>query len=160
MSQTPHDSIRVIGARQHNLKNVSLDVPLRELVVVTGVSGSGKSSLVFDTLYAEGQRRYVETFSPYARQFLDRMDKPQVDRIEGIPPAIAIDQTNPVRTSRSTVGTMTELNDHLKLLYARAARLHCRGCGRPVRRDTPDSIAAELRARAAATGDPRLVITF
>ena len=90
--------------------------------MITGVSGSGKSSLAFDTLYAEGQRRYIETFSPYARQFLDRMDRPQVDRIEGIPPAIAIDQTNPVRTSRSTVGTMTEINDHLKLLFARAAR--------------------------------------
>ena len=112
------DFIRIRGARQNNLKNLDLDLPLNELVVVTGVSGSGKSSLVFDTLYAEGQRRYVETFSPYARQFLDRMDKPQVDRIEGIPPAIAIDQTNPVRTSRSTVGTMTELNDHLKLLFA------------------------------------------
>ncbi len=128
--------------------------------MVTGVSGSGKSSLVFDTLYAEGQRRYVETFSPYARQFLDRMDKPQVDRIEGIPPAIAIDQTNPVRTSRSTVGTMTELNDHLKLLFARAAQLYCRGCGRPVRRDTPRSIYAELVRRAQQAGDPRLVITF
>ncbi|MDH3321158.1 MAG: excinuclease ABC subunit UvrA, partial [Betaproteobacteria bacterium] len=123
-----------------NLKNLTLTLPANELIVVTGVSGSGKSSLVFDTLYAEGQRRYVETFSPYARQFLERMDKPQVDAIEGIPPAIAIDQTNPVRTSRSTVGTMTELNDHLKLLYARAAQLHCRGCGKPVRRDTPQSI--------------------
>ena len=112
-------SIRIRGARQNNLKNLSLDLPLGELLVVTGVSGSGKSSLVFDTLYAEGQRRYVETFSPYARQFLDRMDKPAVDRIEGVPPAIAIDQTNPVRTSRSTVGTMTELSDHFKLLYAR-----------------------------------------
>src|SRR5512139_216565 len=160
MSQSMHESIRIRGARQNNLRALDLDVPLRQLVVVTGVSGSGKSSLVFDTVYAEGQRRYVETFSPYARQFLDRMDKPRVDRIEGIPPAIAIDQTNPVRTSRSTVGTMTELNDHLKLLYARAARLHCRGCGRPVRRDTPDSIAADLRARAAAAGDPRLVLTF
>ena len=89
------------------------------------MSGSGKSSLAFDTLYSEGQRRYVETFSSYTRQFLDRMDKPRVDRIEGIPPAIAIDQTNPVRTSRSTVGTMTELNDHLKLLFARASRLFC-----------------------------------
>jgi len=106
------DRIVIRGARQHNLKNLSLEVPLRELVVVTGVSGSGKSSLVFDTIYAEGQRRYVETFSPYARQFLDRMEKPQVERIEGIPPAIAIDQTNPVRTSRSTVGTMTELAAH------------------------------------------------
>ena len=121
------DVIRIRGARQNNLKNLDLDLPLNELIVVTGVSGSGKSSLVFDTLYAEGQRRYVETFSPYARQFLDRMDKPLVDRIDGIPPAIAIDQTNPVRTSRSTVGTMTELNDHLKLLFARAAVLHCRG---------------------------------
>jgi len=124
------------------------------------VSGSGKSSLVFDTLYAEGQRRYVETFSPYARQFLDRMDKPQVDRIEGIPPAIAIDQTNPVRTSRSTVGTMTELNDHLKLLFARAAVLHCQGCGRPVRRDTAASIRESLQALAGEHGDPPLVLTF
>src|SRR5690349_7767469 len=125
-------AIVVRGARQNNLKRLDLELPLGELIVVTGVSGSGKSSLVFDTLYAEGQRRYVETFSRYARQFLDRMDKPQVDAIEGIPPAIAIDQTNPVRTSPSTVGTMTELNDHLKLLYARAARLHCTGCGRAV----------------------------
>jgi excinuclease ABC subunit A len=154
------DAIRIRGARQNNLRNLSLDLPLNRLTVVTGVSGSGKSSLVFDTLYAEGQRRYVETFSPYARQFLDRMDKPQVDRIEGVPPAIAIDQTNPVRTSRSTVGTMTELADHFKLLYARAAHLHCRCCGKPVRRDSAVSIAADLRARAAAEGDPRLVVCF
>ena len=143
------DAIVIRGARQNNLKNLTLELPANELIVVTGVSGSGKSSLVFDTLYAEGQRRYVETFSPYARQFLDRMDKPQVDAIEGIPPAIAIDQTNPVRTSRSTVGTMTELNDHLKLLYARGAQLYCLGCGAPVRRDTPDTIADEMAARAA-----------
>src|SRR5512145_2282142 len=156
MTSQSHDCIRVRGARQNNLRGLDLDIPLRQLVVVTGVSGSGKSSLVFDTVYAEGQRRYVETFSPYARQFLDRMDKPQVDRIDGIPPAIAIDQTNPVRTSRSTVGTMTELNDHLKLLYARAARLHCRGCGRPVRRDTPDSIVDQLDK----LGENRIVITF
>jgi excinuclease ABC subunit A len=116
---------------ENNLKNLDLELPLGELIVVTGVSGSGKSSLAFDTIYAEGQRRYVETFSPYARQFLDRMDKPKADRIDGIPPAIAIDQTNPVKTSRSTVGTMTELNDHLKLLFARAAQLFCRGCGKP-----------------------------
>src|SRR5574339_1235999 len=147
-------SIVIRGARQNNLKNLDLELPTNELIVVTGVSGSGKSSLVFDTLYAEGQRRYVETFSPYARQFLDRMDKPQVDSIEGIPPAIAIDQTNPVRTSRSTVGTMTEINDHLKLLFARTGRLSCRQCARPVRRDTPDSIHAEMAARAAAGGDP------
>ena len=155
-----HEAIAIYGARQNNLKNLDVAIPTGELVVVTGVSGSGKSSLVFDTLYAEGQRRYVETFSPYARQFLDRMDKPQVDRIEGVLPAIAIDQTNPVRTSRSTVGTMTELNDHLKLLFARAAALHCRGCGRPVRRDTPDTIFDELARRAAEAGDPRLVLAF
>src|SRR6266702_257679 len=153
-------AIVIRGARQNNLKNLSLELPLNELVVVTGVSGSGKSSLVFDTLYAEGQRRYVETFSPYARQFLDRMDKPQVDAIEGIPPAIAIDQTNPVRTSRSTVGTMTELNDHLKLLFARAGRLFCRGCGQPVHRDSPSSVYEQLSARAGAAGDPRLIVTF
>jgi excinuclease ABC subunit A len=152
--------IRIRGARQNNLRNLDLDIPTHELVVVTGVSGSGKSSLVFDTLYAEGQRRYVETFSAYARQFLDRMDKPQVDRIEGVPPAIAIDQTNPVRTSRSTVGTMTELNDHLKLLFARAGRLHCRRCAGPVARDSAASIGEALAARAAAAGDPRLVIAF
>ena len=152
--------IAVHGARQNNLKNLSLEIPLHELVVVTGVSGSGKSSLVFDTLYAEGQRRYVETFSPYARQFLDRMDKPAVDRIDGIPPAIAIDQTNPVRTSRSTVGTMTELNDHLKLLFARAGTLHCRNCGKPVRRDSAESIHADATARAAAAGDPRVYVCF
>src|SRR5438093_2684382 len=157
MLQRRYDPAIVIrGARQNNLKNLSLEIPTNELVVVTGVSGSGKSSLVFDTLYAEGQRRYVETFSPYARQFLDRMDKPQVDAVEGIPPAIAIDQTNPVRTSRSTVGTMTELNDHLKLLFARAAKLHCRGCGKPVVRDTPQSIFGVLKARP----DERLLITF
>jgi excinuclease ABC subunit A len=154
------DAIRIRGARQNNLKDLDLDLPLNELIVVTGVSGSGKSSLVFDTLYAEGQRRYVETFSPYARQFLDRMDKPQVDRIEGIPPSIAIDQTNPVRTSRSTVGTMTELNDHLKLLFARAAVLHCRGCERAVRRDTPASIQEHVSALARDHGDPKLLLTF
>jgi excinuclease ABC subunit A len=153
-------AIRIRGARQNNLKNLDLDLPTGELIVVTGVSGSGKSSLVFDTLYAEGQRRYVETFSPYARQFLDRMDRPQVDRIEGVPPAIAIDQTNPVRTSRSTVGTMTELNDHLKLLYARAGSLFCRGCGKRVARDTPGSIFELLSERCAAAGDPRVVLTF
>src|ERR1700735_1812018 len=160
MTDASRDAICVRGARQNNLKNLDLDLPLNELIVVTGVSGSGKSSLVFDTLYAEGQRRYVETFSPYARQFLDRMDKPLVDRIEGIPPAIAIDQTNPVRTSRSTVGTMTELNDHLKLLFARAAVLHCQGCGRPVRRDTPASIQDSLRSLSRDNGDPPLLPTF
>lgn len=151
--------IRIRGARQHNLKNLDLDIRTGEMTVVTGPSGSGKSSLVFDTLFAEGQRRYVETFSAYARQFLDRMDKPAVDKVEGVPPAIAIDQTNPVRSSRSTVGTMTELNDHLKLLYARAAQLFDRKTAQAVRHDTPESIYAELMARTAA-GDARVVMTF
>jgi excinuclease ABC subunit A len=178
--------IRIRGARQHNLKNLDLDLSTGELTVVTGPSGSGKSSLVFDTLYAEGQRRYVETFSAYARQFLDRMDKPAVDRVEGVPPAIAIDQTNPVRSSRSTVGTMTELNDHLKLLFARAGALFDKKTALAVRHDTPETIYAELKARTAAftaeppqgegapsggsavrevtsvgaRSDPRLVVTF
>ncbi|WP_027328434.1 excinuclease ABC subunit UvrA [Marinimicrobium agarilyticum] len=140
----PHEVITVRGARQNNLKNLDLDIPLGEMVVVTGVSGSGKSTLAFDTIYAEGQRRYVETFSAYARQFLDRMDKPAVDSIDGIPPAIAIEQSNTVRTSRSTVGTMTELNDYLKLLFARLAHLYCQGCGREVIKDTPQSIVEAL----------------
>jgi excinuclease ABC subunit A len=156
----PHDRIVIKGARQNNLKGFDLELPLNELIVVTGVSGSGKSSLAFDTVYAEGQRRYVETFSPYARQFLDRMDKPAAERIDGIPPAIAIDQTNPVRTSRSTVGTMTELNDHLKLLYARAARLYCKGCGKEVRRDTPESIASALLEGGAGEGNALITFTI
>ena len=160
MNQPPQGLIRIHGARQHNLKNLNLDIRTGELTVVTGVSGSGKSSLVFDTLYAEGQRRYVETFSAYARQFLDRMDKPAVDKVEGVPPAIAIDQTNPVRSSRSTVGTMTELNDHLKLWFARAGQLFDRQTAQPVRHDSPASIYAELGARCAALGDPRIVLTF
>ncbi len=153
-------TIRIRGARQHNLKNLDLDIRTGELTVVTGPSGSGKSSLVFDTLYAEGQRRYVETFSAYARQFLDRMDKPAVDKVEGVPPAIAIDQTNPVRSSRSTVGTMTELNDHLKLLFSRAGQLFDRVSAQAVQHDTPESIYAELMRRAAQAGNPRLVVTF
>ncbi|MEO6033429.1 MAG: excinuclease ABC subunit A, partial [Burkholderiaceae bacterium] len=151
--------IRIRGARQHNLKNLDLDIRTGEMTVVTGPSGSGKSSLVFDTLYAEGQRRYVETFSAYARQFLDRMDRPAVDRVDGVPPAIAIDQTNPVRSSRSTVGTMTELNDHLKLLFARGAQLFDRQTAQPVRHDSAETIYAELMARTLGS-DPRLVVTF
>ena len=152
-------TIRIRGARQHNLKNIDLDIRTGEMTVVTGPSGSGKSSLVFDTLYAEGQRRYVETFSAYARQFLDRMDRPAVDRVDGVPPAIAIDQTNPVRSSRSTVGTMTELNDHLKLLFARGAELFDKQTAQRVRHDSPETIYAELMARTR-DGDPRLVFTF
>ncbi|MGA7965650.1 MAG: excinuclease ABC subunit A, partial [Gammaproteobacteria bacterium] len=152
-----NDVIRIRGARQNNLKGLDLDIPIGQITVVTGPSGSGKSSLAFDTVYAEGQRRYVETFSPYARQFLDRQDRPQVDRIEGIPPAIAIDQVNPVRTSRSTVGTMTELADHLKLLYARAADLYCLGCGAPVRPDNPQAIVDEM---LNVHGDTRAIVTF
>ena len=153
-------TIRIRGARQHNLKNLDLDIRTGELTVVTGPSGSGKSSLVFDTLYAEGQRRYVETFSAYARQFLDRMDRPAVDKVEGVPPAIAIDQSNPVRSSRSTVGTMTELNDHLKLLFARAGQLFDRQTAQPVQHDTPQTIYAEVQRRCAELPqDPRLVMT-
>ena len=155
----PHGLIRIRGARQHNLKNIDLDIRTGELTVVTGPSGSGKSSLVFDTLFAEGQRRYVETFSAYARQFLDRMDKPAVDKVEGVPPAIAIDQTNPVRSSRSTVGTMTELNDHLKLLFARAGQLFDRETAAPVRHDSAEMIYAQLVERAGQ-GDARLAVTF
>src|SRR6201984_130354 len=121
--------IKISGAKQNNLKNLDLQIPLNALTVITGVSGSGKSTLAFDVLYAEGQRRYVESFSAYTRQFLDRMDKPQVERIDGILPAIAISQGNTVKTSRSTVATMTELHDHLKLLYAKIGVLHCRSCG-------------------------------
>lgn len=132
--------LQVRGAKQNNLKNLDLDIPLNEMTVVTGVSGSGKSSLAFDTIYAEGQRRYVETFSPYARQFLDRMDRPRVESIQGVPPAVAINQVNPVRTTRSTVGTMTEINDHLKLLFARVASLYCSSCGSQIKRYTSDDI--------------------
>ncbi|ESS13508.1 Excinuclease ABC subunit A [Betaproteobacteria bacterium MOLA814] len=160
---TPTDSgdglIRIRGARQHTLKNLNLDIRTNEMTVVTGPSGSGKSSLVFDTLFAEGQRRYVETFSAYARQFLDRMDKPAVDRVDGVPPAIAIDQTNPVRSSRSTVGTMTELNDHLKLLFARSTQLFDKQTAQPVQHDNADTIYDAIANRSAGK-DLRLVVTF
>ncbi len=149
--------IEIRGARQNNLKGFDLDLPLGELTVVTGPSGSGKSSLAFDTIYAEGQRRYVETFSPYTRQFLERMDKPRVDEIRGIPPAIAIEQSNPVKSSRSTVGTMTEINDYLKLLMPRVARAYCPSCSREIRPETAKSIADEIAAACAGKSG---LITF
>jgi len=142
-------SIQIRGARQNNLKGIDLDLPLGKLIVVSGPSGSGKSSLAFDTLYAEGQRRYVETFSPYTRQFLERMDKPQVDEIRGIPPAIAIDQSNAVRTTRSTVGTMTEINDYLKLLFPRVAEAFCPSCERPIRPENASTVVAQAFAEGA-----------
>ncbi len=151
-------AIRLYNVRQNNLKGFDLEIPLGRLTVITGVSGAGKSSLAFDTLYAEGQRRYVETFSPYARQFMERMDRPRVDRIEGIPPAIAIEQGDTVKTSRSTVGTMTEITDYVKLLFPRLAQLHCRRCGRPVKRETPEAAFEELRKRLQE-GTP-LIIAF
>src|SRR6476659_6375917 len=149
--------IQIRGAKQNNLKNLDLRIPLNALTVITGVSGSGKSTLAFDILYAEGQRRYVESFSAYARQFLDRMDKPDVESIEGIPPTIAIDQSRPVKTSRSTVGTMTELHDHFKLLFAKLGVLHCRGCDRIVERDSAQSILKKIADLAQGTP---MVLTF
>src|ERR1700719_3624017 len=143
-AEFPRDTVIIRGARQNNLKGINLDLELNKFHVITGPSGSGKSSLAFDTIYAEGQRRYVETFSPYTRQFLERMDKPLVDEILGIPPAIAIEQANRVRTTRSTVGTMTEINDYLKLLIPRMARAFCPECQREIIPETPTSIAATL----------------
>jgi excinuclease ABC subunit A len=138
--------IRVVGARQNNLKGIDVEIPIGAVTAVTGVAGAGKSSLAFDVLYAEGYRRYVETFSPYARQFLERLDRPRAEQIDGVLPAIAIDRTAPVRTSRSTVGTMTSVADYLRALFARAAELHCRGCGQPVRRASPSSVFETLVA--------------
>src|SRR5687767_12384110 len=134
------ESITGRGIRVHNLKNIDVALPVNQLVVVTGVSGSGKSSLAFDTIYAEGQRRYVESLSAYARQFLDRMEKPDVDSIDGLSPAVAIEQKNPTKTSRSTVGTATEIYDYLRLLWARIGRTYCRVCDREMRPDTVQSV--------------------
>ncbi|HPU97137.1 MAG TPA: hypothetical protein PLO53_04180, partial [Candidatus Hydrogenedentes bacterium] len=138
--------IRIRGARQHNLKNISLDLPRNRLVVITGLSGSGKSSLAFDTLYAEGQRRYVESLSAYARQFLDQMEKPDVDAIEGLSPAIAIEQKTTHRNPRSTVATVTEIYDYLRVLFARAGDPHCPQCGRPIVSQTSQQIVDGLLA--------------
>jgi excinuclease ABC subunit A len=151
MSRKPSgEPIQLRGVRHNNLKGFDLDLPAHRLIVVTGLSGSGKSSLAFDTLYAEGQRRYIETFSPYARQFFDRMDKPRVDRISGIPPAIAIEQRNAVRTTRSTVGTMTEICDYMKVLWPQLAQLHCRQCGQPVRKEPPQFIWQTLTSSSSS----------
>src|SRR5262249_33525811 len=144
MSTSANESIVVRGARVHNLKNIDFDVPHNALTVVTGVSGSGKSSLAFDTIYAEGQRRYVESLSAYARQFLERIEKPDVDLIDGIAPAIAIRQKNSTRNPRSTVATATEIYDYLRLLYARVGRTYCRRCGQQVKKDTVDEIAQQI----------------
>jgi excinuclease ABC subunit A len=152
-----NDCVEIRGARQNNLKGIDLDLPLGKLTVVTGPSGSGKSSLAFETIYAEGQRRYVETFSPYMRQFLDRMDKPRVDDIRGIPPAIAIEQANPVKSSRSTVGTMTEINDYLKLLWPHVAKAFCPNCGREIRPESAQSIADQILQDCAGKN---VLITF
>src|SRR5215470_16200550 len=154
-------AIRLRGVRHNNLKNFDLDLPLNQLIVITGLSGSGKSSLAFDTLFAEGQRRYIETFSPYARQFFDRMDKPQVDSIEGIPPAIAIEQRNAVRTTRSTVGTMTEICDYMKMLWPHIAHLHCRQCGKLVRKESPQTVWETLAPKAQSPGQAaEVLVTF
>src|SRR6478672_9281252 len=147
----------VRGARTHNLKNIDVTLPTGKLIIVTGVSGSGKSSLAFDTIYAEGQRRSVESLSAYARQLLERMEKPDVDRIDGIAPAIAIRQKNSVRNPRSTVGTTTEIHDYLRLLWARVGRTMCRQCGKEVERESPDVVATQLLSLPAGT---RLLIGF
>src|SRR5439155_42693 len=145
------------GARTHNLKNIDLSLPVCKLIIVTGVSGPGKSSLAFDTIYAEGQRRYVESLSAYARQFLERMEKPDVDRIDGISPAIAIRQKNSIRNPRSTVGTTTEIHDYMRLLYARVGHTFCRNCGREVVRETAEVVARQLGELPAGT---RLLLGF
>ncbi|MFZ2112425.1 MAG: excinuclease ABC subunit UvrA, partial [Solirubrobacteraceae bacterium] len=145
------NKIVVSGAREHNLKDISLELPRDALVVITGLSGSGKSSLAFDTIYAEGQRRYVESLSAYARQFLGQMDKPDVDFIEGLSPAISIDQKSASRNPRSTVGTVTEVYDYLRLLYARIGKPHCPNCGRPVARQSPQQIVDRILAMDEGT---------
>ena len=138
------DTIRIRGAREHNLKNIDVTLPRNKLIVMTGLSGSGKSSLAFDTIYAEGQRRYVESLSSYARQFLGQMDKPDVDSIEGLSPAISIDQKTTSRNPRSTVGTVTEIHDYLRLLYARAGVPHCPECGKEISQQTVDQIVDQV----------------
>ena len=136
--------IAIRGAREHNLQDIDIDIPRDQLVVITGLSGSGKSSLAFDTIYAEGQRRYVESLSSYARQFLGQMDKPDLDSIDGLSPAVSIDQKTTSRNPRSTVGTVTEIYDYLRLLYARMGTPHCPECGRVIERQTTDQVADKI----------------
>ena len=145
------DKIVVRGARQHNLKNVNVEIPRDKMVVITGISGSGKSSLAFDTIYAEGQRRYVESLSSYARQFLGQMDKPDVDDIEGLSPAVSIDQKSTTRNPRSTVGTVTEIYDYLRLLFARIGRPHCPSCGREIAQQTVEHMVDSITALQEGT---------
>src|SRR5574337_851608 len=144
--------ISVRGARQHNLKNVDVDIPRNTLTVVTGLSGSGKSSLAFDVIYAEGQRRYVQTLSAYARQFLDQLERPDVDTVEGLSPAISIEQKTTSRSPRSTVGTITEIYDYLRLLYASIGVPHCHECGRRISRQTTEQIVSSIMALQASDG--------
>src|SRR5262250_2513683 len=151
------ESIVVRGARVHNLRNIDFTIDHNTLTVVTGVSGSGKSSLAFDTIYAEGQRRYVESLSAYARQFLERIEKPDADTIDGIAPAVAIKQKNSTRNPRSTVGTATEIYDYLRLLFARIGRTYCANCGREVKKDTVDEVADAVLAMGEGT---RLNVLF
>src|SRR6201993_3056607 len=145
------ENIRIVGARQHNLKGVTVEFPRERLVVITGLSGSGKSSLAFDTIYAEGQRRYVESLSAYARQFLDKMEKPDVEHIEGLSPAISIDQKGASHNPRSTVGTVTEIYDYLRLLFARVGQPHCPKCGRPITRQTVQQIVDAILSLPAGS---------
>ena len=145
------DRLIIRGAREHNLKNINLDLPRNSLIVFTGLSGSGKSSLAFDTIFAEGQRRYVESLSAYARQFLGQMDKPDVDFIEGLSPAVSIDQKSTNRNPRSTVGTITEVYDYLRLLFARAGRPHCPNCGKAIAKQTPQNIVDQILEMPAST---------
>src|SRR5947208_1622534 len=164
------DRISVRGARQHNLKNIDVDIPRDKLTVITGLSGSGKSSLAFDTIYAEGQRRYVESLSAYARQFLDQLEKPHVDSVEGLSPAISIEQKTVARSPRSTIGTVTEIYDYLRLLFSSIGQPHCPQCGQPITRQSVDQILQsvlplpegerELRHQRAAARAALVLVQF
>ncbi|MGN0252995.1 MAG: ABC-ATPase UvrA, partial [Lachnospiraceae bacterium] len=145
------DFIKIRGAKEHNLKDISIDIPRNKFVVLTGLSGSGKSSLAFDTIYAEGQRRYMESLSSYARQFLGQMEKPEVEKIEGLPPAISIDQKSTNRNPRSTVGTVTEIYDYFRLLFARIGIPHCPSCGREIEKQTVDQMVDAIMALPEGT---------